>query len=153
MFSFLTEYGSSANGKIIASSYFCCFQKRKYFYSLYVYGCNRGGNWNSGGGCHLETLPDLGLLPVSSDIHLEILINLLTEHSNASQVMKLDLLNVTNMTRRRKDGHASVYYLGPKTGPASLHHQDCSHWCLPGVPDSWNVLLYALLRKREFFDQ
>ncbi|KAG6703653.1 hypothetical protein I3842_07G095400 [Carya illinoinensis] len=111
----------------------------------------RGGNWNSGGGCHLETLPDLGLLPVSSDIQLEILINMLSEHSNESQVMKLDLLNVTDMTRRRKDGHASVYYLGPDTGPASLHHQDCSHWCLPGVPDSWNVLLYALLRKREFF--
>jgi hypothetical protein len=25
--------------------------------------------------------------------------------------------------------------------------QDCVHWCLPGVPDTWNELLYALLFK------
>jgi hypothetical protein len=23
--------------------------------------------------------------------------------------------------------------------------QDCSHWCLPGIPDSWNELLYSTL--------
>lgn len=61
----------------------------------------------------------------------------------------LDVLNVTNMTSRRKDGHSSLYYLGPKVGPAPLHRQDCSHWCLPGVPDTWNELLYALFLKRE----
>lgn len=74
---------------------------------------------------------------------------MLLEHSNESHVMNLDLLNVTNMAARRKDGHASVYYLGPGNGAASLHRQDCSHWCLPGVPDSWNELLYALFLKRE----
>ncbi|GLT66692.1 hypothetical protein SLA2020_390450 [Shorea laevis] len=111
----------------------------------------RGGDWNSGGGCHLERLPDLGLLPASSDIHFKTLSDMLTERTKESQVMKLDLLKVTNMTSRRKDGHASIYYNGPETGPASLHRQDCSHWCLPGVPDSWNELLYALLLKREFF--
>ncbi|XP_062143816.1 protein trichome birefringence-like 10 [Alnus glutinosa] len=109
----------------------------------------RGGDWNSGGGCHLETLPDLGL-PASSDIHFKTLSDMLTHRANESQVMKLDLLKVTNMTSSRKDGHASIYYRGPETGPASLHRQDCSHWCLPGVPDSWNELLYALLLKREF---
>ncbi|KAK7857105.1 protein trichome birefringence-like 10 [Quercus suber] len=112
----------------------------------------RGGDWNSGGGCHLETLPDFGSLPVSdSDNHFKILYDVLTERSNKPQIMKLDLLKVTNMTLWRKDGHASVYYLGPETGPASLSRQDCSHWCLPGVPDSWNELLYALLLKRESF--
>lgn len=115
-------------------------------------GCNRGGDWNSGGGCHLETLPDFGSLPVSdSDNYFKILNDVLTERSNKSQVMKLDLLKVTNMTLWRKDGHASVYYLGPGTGPASVSRQDCSHWCLPGVPDSWNELLNALLLKRESF--
>ncbi|KAK8651154.1 hypothetical protein V6N13_140767 [Hibiscus sabdariffa] len=24
-------------------------------------------------------------------------------------------------------------------------HADCIHWCLPGVPDTWNQLLLALL--------
>ncbi|KAL5982566.1 hypothetical protein ACLOJK_016640 [Asimina triloba] len=26
---------------------------------------------------------------------------------------------------------------------------DCSHWCLPGVPDAWNELLYILFLRRE----
>uniref|UniRef100_A0A2P2NHJ9 Uncharacterized protein MANES_01G208600 n=1 Tax=Rhizophora mucronata TaxID=61149 RepID=A0A2P2NHJ9_RHIMU len=65
---------------------------------------------------------------------------------NESFGMNLDLLNVTKMTAHRKDGHISVYYFD---GPASLRRQDCSHWCLPGVPDSWNELLYALFMKRQ----
>lgn len=65
------------------------------------------------------------------------------------QMRKLDFLNVTLMTSQRKDGHSSLYYLAPETGPAPLHRQDCSHWCLPGVPDSWNELLYAVFLKRE----
>jgi len=63
--------------------------------------------------------------------------------------MNLHLLNVTSMSARRKDGHPSVYYLGSSIGPPSLHRQDCSHWYLPGVPDSWNELLYTLLLKWE----
>ncbi|KDP21475.1 hypothetical protein JCGZ_21946 [Jatropha curcas] len=110
----------------------------------------RGGDWKTGGSCHLEKLPDLGSLPSSLlDYRFKILFDLLLEHSNDSLVMNLDLLNVTNMAARRKDGHASLYYLEPGIGPASLHRQDCSHWCLPGVPDSWNILLYALFLKRE----
>ncbi|KAM0933761.1 putative PC-Esterase, protein trichome birefringence-like 5 [Dioscorea sansibarensis] len=57
------------------------------------------------------------------------------------------LLNVTKLTNFRKDGHPSVYgqmtlNQGPKV---SLRKQDCSHWCLPGVPDAWNELIYASL--------
>ncbi|KAK9945323.1 hypothetical protein M0R45_010844 [Rubus argutus] len=108
-----------------------------------------GGDWNTGGGCHMETLPGLGPLPVLSDSVYKTIFDVLSERSNESHVRKLDLLNVTNMSLLRKDGHASLYYLGPETGPASVHHQDCSHWCLPGVPDSWNELLYALFLKQE----
>lgn len=97
----------------------------------------------------METLPGLGPLPVLSDSVYKTIFDVLSERSNESHVRKLDLLNVTNMSLLRKDGHASLYYLGPETGPASVHHQDCSHWCLPGVPDSWNELLYALFLKQE----
>lgn len=113
--------------------------------------CNRNGNWNSGGSCHLEKLPDLGALPAPPGSHFKIVADALLKHLNESQVMNLDLLNVTDMTSRRKDGHSSLYYLGPGIGPAPIHRQDCSHWCLPGVPDSWNELLYALFLKRETF--
>ncbi|KAM5563765.1 protein trichome birefringence-like 10 [Rosa sericea] len=107
-----------------------------------------GGDWNAGGGCHLETLPGLGPLPVLSDSVYKTIFDVLSERSNESHVRKFDFLNVTNMSLWRKDGHASLYYLGP-TGPAPINHQDCSHWCLPGVPDSWNELLYALFLKQE----
>ncbi|XP_052170735.1 protein trichome birefringence-like 10 [Diospyros lotus] len=112
----------------------------------------RGGDWKTGGSCHLDTLPELGSLPVSAQtlVHLKIVADVLSECSNKSQMKKAVLLNVTYMTSQRKDGHSSVYYLGSKSGPAPLHRQDCSHWCLPGVPDSWNELLYALFLKWEY---
>ncbi|KAE8683740.1 Protein trichome birefringence-like 42 [Hibiscus syriacus] len=47
------------------------------------------------------------------------------------------LLDITMLSLLRKDGHPSLYF--GKEG------SDCSHWCLAGVPDSWNEILYALL--------
>lgn len=52
------------------------------------------------------------------------------------------LLNVTYMTGLRRDGHPSRHR-EPGTPPGAP--EDCSHWCLPGVPDAWNQLLYAQL--------
>ncbi|XP_050238526.1 protein trichome birefringence-like 10 [Mercurialis annua] len=121
--------------------------KTQVFFRTYAPVHFSGGDWKTGGSCHLEKLPDLGSIPSSSDYRFDIFFDVLKQ-SNESQ-LNLELLNVTNMAARRKDGHASVYYLEPGIGPASLHRQDCSHWCLPGVPDSWNELLYALLLKRE----
>lgn len=57
-------------------------------------------------------------------------------------------LNVTKMTDFRKDGHPSMYrkHIIPEEEMKSpLKYQDCSHWCLPGVPDTWNEMLYAEL--------
>lgn len=114
------------------------------------YDVCRGGDWRTGGNCHLETLPDLSpQLSLNAWSHfLTPFRNLPTQNSTATGTLELDLLNVTEMTARRKDGHLSVFYLGP-SGPSPLHKQDCSHWCLPGVPDAWNELLYALFMKRE----
>lgn len=109
----------------------------------------RDGDWNTGGGCHTETLPNLDPVPVLSEPHFDTFLEVLAEHSNESHLRKLDVLNITDMTSRRKDGHPSIYYLGLRNGPASFRHQDCSHWCLPGVPDIWNELLYAVFLKKE----
>lgn len=107
----------------------------------------RGGDWKNGGSCHLETIPDFTTPPLSSENYTahRTVVEGLSEHLRAGNV---ELLNVTVMTSHRKDGHSSLYYLGPKAGPAPIHRQDCSHWCLPGVPDSWNELLYASFLKR-----
>lgn len=49
------------------------------------------------------------------------------------------LLDITLLSLLSKDGHPSMYGLGGSTG------MDCSHWCLAGVPDTWNELLYNLI--------
>ncbi|PNT65465.1 hypothetical protein BRADI_4g42860v3 [Brachypodium distachyon] len=108
----------------------------------------RGGDWRTGGSCHLETLPDttpFKSLEQWADL-LQPVHNVLGSSINP-KLPGLDILNVTQMTARRKDGHLSVY-LSP-SGPVPLHRQDCSHWCLPGVPDTWNELLYAVFMKRQ----
>lgn len=101
----------------------------------------------------METLPELGssLVPLDSWTRFKIANDVLIAHLNTSMEMNINILNITRMTARRKDGHSSLYYLGPKIGPASLRRQDCSHWCLPGVPDTWNELLYAQILKRETY--
>ncbi|OAY24915.1 protein trichome birefringence-like 38 [Manihot esculenta] len=48
------------------------------------------------------------------------------------------LLDITTLSQLRKDAHPSTYS-GEGSGT------DCSHWCLPGLPDTWNQLLYAAL--------
>ncbi|XP_078435655.1 protein trichome birefringence-like 35 [Wolffia australiana] len=60
------------------------------------------------------------------------------------------VLNITQLSEYRKDGHPSIYRKFWETlttdqlaNPAS--YADCIHWCLPGVPDTWNELLFNLL--------
>nr|CAB3459348.1 unnamed protein product [Digitaria exilis] len=106
-----------------------------------------GGDWKTGGSCHLETLPDL-TPPKSLEEWDDLLkpVNDVLGNNLRPKLSGLDMLNVTQMTAQRKDGHLSVY-LDP-SGPVARYKQDCSHWCLPGVPDTWNELLYALVMKR-----
>jgi hypothetical protein len=47
-------------------------------------------------------------------------------------------LNVS-MSIYRPDAHAEFKLRNNRTS------EDCLHWCLPGIPDTWNHLLYNLL--------
>lgn len=51
------------------------------------------------------------------------------------------------MWQFRKDGQPSNHR---EPGTPVEAPQDCSHWCLPGVPDTWNELLYAHLLSKGF---
>ncbi|PPD89709.1 hypothetical protein GOBAR_DD13355 [Gossypium barbadense] len=64
--------------------------------------------------------------------------------------LNVQMINITQLSDYRKDGHPSIYrkhwetiteeqLLNPK------NYSDCIHWCLPGVPDVWNELLYACI--------
>lgn len=58
------------------------------------------------------------------------------------------LQDITAMSALRRDGHPSVYRRAisqQARQQASGFSSDCSHWCLPGVPDIWNEMLSELL--------
>ncbi|KAH0882778.1 hypothetical protein HID58_058874 [Brassica napus] len=46
-------------------------------------------------------------------------------------------LDITGLSQLRKDAHLSSY--------SGNHPGNDSHWCLPGVPDTWNILFYSAL--------
>lgn len=58
-------------------------------------------------------------------------------------------LNVTRMSDFRKDAHPSIYRKQNLTDEERrMRIQDCSHWCLPGVPDTWNEIVYTQVLMR-----
>ncbi|OUZ99118.1 PMR5 N-terminal domain [Macleaya cordata] len=69
------------------------------------------------------------------------------------QRMKIPVqfINITQMSEHRIDGHASVYaktqgkVVTDEQKADPKHNSDCIHWCLPGVPDTWNRLFYTYL--------
>ncbi|KAL0923017.1 hypothetical protein M5K25_007059 [Dendrobium thyrsiflorum] len=56
-------------------------------------------------------------------------------------------VNITQLSDYRKDGHVSLYTgeLSDKQKDDPYTYADCIHWCLPGVPDTWNQILYSYL--------
>ena len=62
-------------------------------------------------------------------------------------------MNISRLSDYRKDGHPSIfrrsmeYKTKKEQNDLAKKSQDCVHWCLPGAPDTWNELLYALLFK------
>lgn len=57
------------------------------------------------------------------------------------------LLDITILSQLRKDCHPSIYSgdLTPAQRANPDRSADCSHWCLPGLPDTWNQLFYTAL--------
>nr|GMD68253.1 protein trichome birefringence-like 11 [Ipomoea batatas] len=87
------------------------------FFRTYAPVHFRGGDWRTGGTCHMETLPELGssLVPSHTWARYNIFFDMLSSsQSNTSDLKPLNVLNITHMTSRRKDGHSSLYYLGPE---------------------------------------
>ncbi|KAJ0984193.1 hypothetical protein J5N97_002549 [Dioscorea zingiberensis] len=117
--------------------------KKLIFYRGYSTAHFRGGDWDSGGSCKGETDPIFSG-PLIENYHPKMKI---IEEVIQEMQFPVILLNVTKLTNFRKDGHPSVYGKMNQNQDAkvSSRKQDCSHWCLPGVPDAWNELIYASL--------
>ncbi|KAJ4969150.1 hypothetical protein NE237_015851 [Protea cynaroides] len=106
----------------------------------------RGGQWNSGGQCSTE------IEPIYDEIFLEKYPSKMRVLEYVLRQMKTPViyLNINRLTDYRKDGHPSIYrkeYNSVQEQIAVETSQDYSHWCLPGVPDTWNELLYDSLSK------
>ncbi|KAE9584816.1 hypothetical protein Lal_00024207 [Lupinus albus] len=94
-----------------------------------------GTEWNKpeATNCAKETIPITGStysigLPTSSHV-LQDVLNTLTK--------PVQLLNITTLSQLRKDAHPSSYN--------AFRGMDCTHWCVAGLIDTWNVLLYTKL--------
>ncbi|KAK4798847.1 hypothetical protein SAY86_031173 [Trapa natans] len=64
----------------------------------------------------------------------------------------VQILNITQLSEYRKEAHPTIYRrqwepLKEEQLANPMGYADCFHWCLPGVPDVWNELLYTLMFK------
>lgn len=98
-----------------------------------------GGLWNSGGHCREAFRPINETF--KSDYPVK---NVIVEEIIKQMRNPVTFLNITRLSDYRPDAHPSIY--GRKSINPGV--QDCSHWCLPGVPDNWNELLYYYLQLR-----
>uniref|UniRef100_A0A1J3JY25 Protein trichome birefringence-like 6 n=1 Tax=Noccaea caerulescens TaxID=107243 RepID=A0A1J3JY25_NOCCA len=103
-----------------------------------------GGEWNSGGHCREANKPLNQTFKLSDSAGK----NTIVEEVLKQMKTPVTPLNVSGLSQYRIDAHPSIYGTKPENR-RSQAVQDCSHWCLPGVPDTWNHLLYLhLLHKR-----
>lgn len=120
--------------------------RTKVFFRGYSVTHFKGGQWNSGGQCHKETEPIFNVTYLAKyPSKMRALEYMLPEMKTL-----VVYLNISRLTDFRKDGHPSIYrmeYKNDQERIAAVNAQDCSHWCLPGVPDTWNELLYVSLLK------
>nr|ABG22032.1 expressed protein [Oryza sativa Japonica Group] len=91
------------------------------------------GEWNTGGTCDNKDPLSKGnsVFRNRSDD---------AEAEGAVRGTGIKFLDITAISRLRDEGHISRYSIKGRGGV-----QDCLHWCLPGVPDTWNEILAAQL--------
>ncbi|KAM1306140.1 hypothetical protein FF1_008635 [Malus domestica] len=106
----------------------------------------RNGTWNEGGGCDTYSEPETDYKNLAVDPVNNLYISESIKQLEYEK-WKVQFLNITYLTEFRKDGHPSKYR---EPGTPVDAPQDCSHWCLPGVPDTWNELIYATLLAKGF---
>ncbi|KAL3812293.1 hypothetical protein ACJIZ3_013561 [Penstemon smallii] len=107
----------------------------------------KGGQWNSGGSCDGE------MRPITNETQLGPYPWMMRALESVLLEMKTNVfyLNISKMTDYRKEGHPSIFRQSAvKRRPGMI--QDCSHWCLPGVPDSWNEILLRNICFDNFVD-
>ncbi|EEF34060.1 xylan O-acetyltransferase 1 isoform X2 [Ricinus communis] len=107
-------------------------------------------DWNNPDGikCAKETTP---ILNTTKRVNVGTDRRLLVLAQNVTNSMKIPVhfINITALSEYRKDAHTSVYtirqgkMLTPEQQADPATYADCIHWCLPGLPDTWNEFIYT----------
>ncbi|XP_042426058.1 protein trichome birefringence-like 38 [Zingiber officinale] len=108
--------------------------KRLFFTGLSPSHYN-GSEWGEPGRtCAGQTEPTSPSSFTGGSIPQQVIVNELLK-VKAKQVK---LLDISYLSQLRKDAHSSKYN-------GANFSNDCSHWCVAGLPDTWNQLFYAAL--------
>ncbi|XP_047945837.1 protein trichome birefringence-like 12 [Salvia hispanica] len=106
-----------------------------------------GGDWNQNGSCLFdeplkESELDLWFDPANNGTNREArrVNEVIGDMLKGTSIRPLDL---SRLSEWRADAHPAVW-LGKKDAVA-VWGQDCMHWCLPGVPDTWLDILAQLI--------
>ncbi|XP_057788046.1 protein trichome birefringence-like 13 isoform X1 [Salvia miltiorrhiza] len=100
-----------------------------------------GGDWDQGGSC--PRVQPLSPREVEQLFSIEnngtnVETRLVNGHLyRALRGSKFQILDITRMSEFRADAHPSA--------AGGKRHDDCMHWCLPGLTDTWNDLFIAHL--------
>lgn len=113
----------------------------------------RAEEWGAGKGnnCYSETdmIEEEGYWGKGSDPKMMRVVENVLDDLKA-RGLNVHMLNITQLSEYRKEGHPSIYRkqwnnLTQEQISNPNSYADCIHWCLPGVPDVWNELLYAYI--------
>ncbi|KAK4782627.1 hypothetical protein SAY86_007001 [Trapa natans] len=107
-------------------------------------------DWNNPSGikCYKETTP---IMNVSAPLDVGTNRSMFVIAQSIASRMRVPVhfMNITTLSEYRKDAHTSLFSarrgkrLTQKEMANPAVYADCTHWCLPGLPDTWNELLYA----------
>nr|GMC94398.1 protein YLS7 [Ipomoea batatas] len=121
-----------------------------------------GGAWNTGGSCTGKVKPvvesDLLENAFTNIMHQKQFTGYARSINKKNNKSALKFMDITRIFEYRHDGHPGPYRSpdpnkitkrGPDGRPPP---QDCLHWCMPGPVDTWNEMVFELIR-REFEDK
>ncbi|KAL4182500.1 hypothetical protein AMTRI_Chr11g150430 [Amborella trichopoda] len=92
-----------------------------------------------------DVLLDIWFDPRKRGVNKEArLMNSIVKHALLGS--SIHLLDLAHLSEFRADAHPAIW-LGKKDAVA-VWGQDCMHWCLPGVPDTWVDILSTLIHER-----
>ncbi|OWM87411.1 protein trichome birefringence-like 28 isoform X1 [Punica granatum] len=114
----------------------------------------RSMDWNNPRGikCFNETKP---ISNISTPLNVGTDRRLFAAARKTMQRMKIpvDFMDITTLSEYRKDAHTSLYtarkgkFTQKQMANPALY-ADCTHWCLPGLPDTWNELIFTRIVSR-----